>query len=51
MNKTMKIIYKGVIVTNVLAGLVSIISQNYILGLNQLLVAWFVFLYYREANK
>ena len=51
MNKFEKIFYKGVIITNVLAGLVSIISQSYILGLNQLLVAWFTFLYYKEANK
>lgn len=51
MSKFEKIFNKGVIIVNVLAGLVSIISQNYILGLNQLLVAWFVFLYYREANK
>ena len=51
MNKVMKIVYKCAIGINVLASLVSIIGHNYILGVNQFLVAWFMFLYYKEANK
>jgi hypothetical protein len=51
MNKTIKIFYQSAIVINILAGLISIISQNYLLGLNQFLVSWFMFLYYKEINK
>ena len=51
MNKTMKIVYKCGIGINILAGLVSIISLNYVLGMNQILVAWFMYLYYNEAKE
>jgi hypothetical protein len=51
MSKFEKIFSKGVIIINVLAGLVSIICHNYVLGMNQLLVAWFAFLYYNEMKK
>lgn len=51
MNKVLKIVYKCAIGINVLAGLVSIINHNYVLGVNQFLVAWFMFLYYSEKNK
>jgi hypothetical protein len=51
MNKTIKFFYQSAIVINILAGLTSIISQNYLLGVNQFLVGWFMFMYYKEINK
>jgi len=51
MNKTLKIAYKCAMGLNVLAGLISLISQNYVLGLTQLNVALFMFLYYIEKSK
>lgn len=51
MNKTRKIFHQLAIAVNILAGITSIVSQNYILGINQFLVSWFVFLYYKEINK
>jgi len=51
MSKISKILYQSAIAVNFLAGLASIITHNYILGINQFLVSWFVFLYYNEKNK
>jgi len=51
MNKITRILYQLAISANILAGLMSFITQNYLLGLNQLLVGWFMFLYYKERNK
>jgi hypothetical protein len=52
MNKLSRIIYKFTIGGNIVAGLINLlIIHNYILGVNQLLVAWFMFMYYNERNK
>jgi len=52
MNKFEKVLYLLAISSNVGAGLISIIGHNYVLGLNQLLVAWFMFLHYKnKTNK
>jgi len=51
MSKTIKILYQLAIVVNILAGITSIVSQNYLLGGNQFLVSWFMFMYYKEINK
>jgi hypothetical protein len=51
MNKITRILYQLAISANVLAGITSIISYNYLLGMNQFLVGWFMFMYYKERNK
>jgi hypothetical protein len=51
MSKSRKIFYQLAIAVNILAGITSIVSQNYLLGVNQFLVSWFIFMYYKEINK
>jgi hypothetical protein len=51
MNKITRILYQLAISANILAGLMSFITQNYLLGMNQFLVSWFMFIYYKERNK
>ena len=51
MSRTTKIAYKFAIGLALLAGVVSLISQNYILSLTQFNVALFMSLYYIELNK
>ena len=51
MNKFEKVIYPSAVVVNVGAGLMNMILQNWILGVNQLCLAWFMFLYYKNKTK
>lgn len=51
MNQITRILYQLAISANVLAGLMSILTQNYYLGVNQFLISWFMFIYYKERNK
>jgi hypothetical protein len=50
MSKFTKGLYVGAVFLNVVAGITSLICQNWILGGNQLCLAWFMFLYYKN-NK
>jgi len=51
MNKFEKIMYLLLIGLNVGAGVLSLILQNWAMGVNQLALAWFVFLYYKNKTK
>ena len=51
MNKFEKILYLSAVGLNVGAGLMNVILQNWILGVNQLCLAWFMFMYYKNRTK
>lgn len=51
MNKFEKILYLSAVGLNVGAGLMNMILQNWILGVNQLCLATFISLYMKERNK
>jgi hypothetical protein len=48
MEKVIKLLYVTSIVANVSASIISFLKQDYVLGLNQLLLALFIFLYIKK---
>jgi hypothetical protein len=51
MNKITRILYQSAIIANILAGITSLLTRDYLLGVNQFLVSWFMFMFYKEKNK
>jgi hypothetical protein len=48
MSKFVKGIYVAAVFLNIAAGVTSLFCQNWVLGINQLSLAWFMFLYYKN---
>jgi len=51
MNKFEKIIFLSGITISVFAGITSLITQTWTLGVTQLSLGWFMFLYYKNRTK
>jgi hypothetical protein len=51
MNNFEKILYRVAIGVAASAGVISFISSNWTLGINQICLAWFIMAYYAERNK
>ena len=48
MSKFAKGMYVAAVFLNIAAGVTSLVFQNWALGINQLSLAWFMFLYYKN---
>lgn len=51
MNKFEKIVFLSGITISILAGVMNLFIQNWTMGVTQLSLAWFMFLYYKNRTK